>query len=89
MKLRHSMPLYCPICFTEFKCEEERDSHVRTSRTNPVECVEKPPQFSDRITKQQAKHIHQRMNSTEENWYRVYEILFPGHPRPKSPCKNP
>ncbi|KAK1750092.1 hypothetical protein QBC47DRAFT_394584 [Echria macrotheca] len=82
---KHSMPIYCPRCIATFSDEIKRDTHVRQSN-----CTERPLHARpDGISEAQKTQLARRppANSTAwEQWYGVFEILFPGHPtRPDSP----
>jgi hypothetical protein len=79
----HYAPIHCPVCGETFNCEEVRDNHIRARTCFPQELPS-----TDEITPEKQRLLRQRVSSKmkeEEQWYTVYEILFPGHPRPKSP----
>ena len=43
------------------------------------------------ISEAQKRQLERRISTKktrEENWYIIYEILFPGAERPKSPCMS-
>lgn len=83
---RHCIPIHCPSCSLEFNTAVERDEHIRGRS-----CDVKPPREWDGITEIQKAQLNKRVStsqSTEENWYNIYEILFPGSPRPRSPCTS-
>jgi len=82
---RHRAPPHCDRCWEVFETEELRFTHNRT-----VECQILPPKQLEGITDVQKQHLVQRVsarNTREENWYLIYEYLFPNSPRPTSPCK--
>lgn len=84
---KHAIPIYCPICQQSFENVQLRDSHSRERNCEPIENVEAP----DGITSEQRDWLHQRGPrnfSEEEQWYRIFEFLFPGHPRPPSPYND-
>jgi hypothetical protein len=79
----HRVPIHCALCSEAFDSEEERDEHLRE-----LTCEKLPPVQWDGVNEKQRKQLEQRVStkvSLEENWYRIFEILFPGKPRPKSP----
>jgi hypothetical protein len=83
---RHQIPKHCPACFKEFETEDHRVEH---SRVRPS-CKGLPEKTWDGVSVSQKERLKARFSpkkSPEENWYIVFEILFPGAPRPRSPCK--
>ena len=79
----HRLPVYCPLCMEVFATESLRDEHIR-ARSCPTKSVEP----FDGVTEDQKKLLARRISSKipeEEQWYAVFEILFPDHPRPLSP----
>ncbi|KAJ0116788.1 hypothetical protein J7T55_009939 [Diaporthe amygdali] len=80
----HRNPPYCPRCMGTFETEEERDGHVRESS-----CPLRPPVKLDGITESQKRQLAKKSasnTSVEDQWFAVFDILFPGHdPRPRSP----
>ena len=79
----HKRPIYCPRCYQEFENEAARDTHVRTAICTPCS-----PRLIDGITEDQRAALANRVSakvSSEEQWFSVFEILFPGYPRPSSP----
>ncbi|KAH8649069.1 hypothetical protein BX600DRAFT_109902 [Xylariales sp. PMI_506] len=79
----HQLPVYCPRCFETFKDEEQRDNHAQF-----VDCPKRAHLKPEGITNAQRKLLEKKppKNQTpEQQWYTVYEILFPDHPRPQSP----
>lgn len=84
---KHAIPIYCPICRQSFENVQLRDSHNRERNCEPIQNVEAP----DGITSEQRDWLHQRGLRNfrrEEQWYRIFEFLFPGHPRPPSPYND-
>ncbi|KAF1979352.1 hypothetical protein BU23DRAFT_152762 [Bimuria novae-zelandiae CBS 107.79] len=81
----HQVPIHCVRCSQTFSCEDERDAHLRSIPG----CTIQPDKTWIGINETQKTQLTQRVSSKkskEENWYSVYEILFPGSPRPESPC---
>ncbi|KAF2477218.1 uncharacterized protein BDR25DRAFT_339195 [Lindgomyces ingoldianus] len=80
---KHRIPTHCPSCSLKFESELERDQHIRARS-----CEILPPRNWDGIDQSQKRQLEQRVSpgkTKEENWYIIYEILFPGKPRPRSP----
>lgn len=82
---RHRIPLHCPSCSQEFDSELDRDLHIRMRS-----CEVLPPRKWDGIDETKKSLLERRISTKEktkeENWYIIYEILFPDTPRPRSPC---
>ncbi|KAF2464182.1 uncharacterized protein BDR25DRAFT_98854 [Lindgomyces ingoldianus] len=82
----HQVPIHCARCSKVFDTIEERDHHSRQP-----ECIVQPPRIFDGINESQRRQLGKRISSKksrEENWYLIYQILFPDAARPESPCKS-
>ncbi|KAK6380611.1 hypothetical protein LTS17_004811 [Exophiala oligosperma] len=79
----HCYPIYCTNCMATFDSEEIRDAHARAHS-----CEEQPviqwEAVSEAQKRQLSQRVPRRMSETEQ-WYTIFEILFPGSPRPKTP----
>jgi hypothetical protein len=84
----HQLAHFCPLCRTTFSSATERDAHI------VARCCEKrediPPPAG--VSEDQLERIdaaYQRWMamgaSEEEQWFGLWEILFPGAPQPSSP----
>lgn len=87
LRRRHHNPIYCPVCRQVFDDEDARDRHViaRTCPPNPLPVVQG-------ITEAQKKKLGERCTSglsEEDQWFLVFDIVFPGCARPKSPYVDP
>jgi hypothetical protein len=71
----------CESCFTVFKTDEELDLH-RQIKCSPRDCPF-PEKFGPEIHTEIKKK--RPAQSSEEVWYLIFEILFPGAPRPTTP----
>lgn len=79
----HRKGVYCPVCSHTFDSEDARDAHVRQRN-----CLEKPGFVVEGLGEVQAQSLSGKCSTkvdVEEQWFRVFDICFPGHPRPKSP----
>ncbi|KAK1751215.1 hypothetical protein QBC47DRAFT_86231 [Echria macrotheca] len=80
---RHHYRLFCPDCGTVFDTETNRDDHIVQRLCQQVHFT---PQY---VTADQWNLIAQRGGERGGNhelrWYRIWDILFPGVPRPASP----
>ncbi|KAI1308518.1 hypothetical protein F5Y03DRAFT_350018 [Xylaria venustula] len=76
----HQRPPYCPRCYGIFSNDEERDNHVRACQVEnhlPVDI--------GGISDHQQLILRRRSNSKhtlEEQWYFLWETLFPNTDRP-------
>lgn len=85
---RHRMPIHCDRCQTVFESESDRAAHCRST---PI-CEVVPVRDWDCITEAQKRLLSERVSgrkSKEENWFTIFEILFPGAPKPRSPYLDP
>ena len=80
----HLMPIYCGRCGAIFSTAVLRDQHLQDEERCPKEGFE-----IDGISVEQTRLLSKRADpnqSHEEQWYAIFDILFPGHqPRPDSP----
>ncbi|KAF6824987.1 HET and ankyrin domain protein [Colletotrichum plurivorum] len=79
----HRVPLYCPRCMDTFPNEEGRDNHIRD-----VDCPKRQFIKLDGVTDSQRSQLSKKVPSNiskEDQWFGVFDILFPNHPRPGSP----
>ncbi|KAI9655304.1 MAG: copper-binding transcription factor [Bathelium mastoideum] len=79
----HGVPIYCPSCYQTFNKEDVRDQHAR-SRT----CQNRSPVKFEYVTEEQRKLLERRVSknkSTFDNWFAIFETLFPGTAHPKTP----
>ncbi|KAH8648666.1 hypothetical protein BX600DRAFT_555110 [Xylariales sp. PMI_506] len=83
LKRCHRMPIHCPRCAEIFTDEDDRDDHLRVADCT-VSAVVKIEGISEKQQKQLSQRVSSRM-SEEDQWFTVFDILFPGHPHPRSP----
>lgn len=84
---KHAIPIYCQICKRSFENVQLRDDHSRDRNCELIENIHTP----DGITPEQRDWLHQRgprSFSNEQQWFRVFEFLFPRHPLPRSPYND-
>lgn len=85
---RHHMKpdYYCASCYKVFETANDRDIH---SRKRLCESLDGPPRPKFQgITEEQKKSLHKKLPrdwNVEEQWYQIYDILFPGCEKPRSP----
>lgn len=90
LRRAHSVTPYCPVCgegFADDPTEDRLKRHLRLRECQPK--AFDPPQG---ITGQQREQLGRRVPATlpeAEQWYTVFDIVFPGHPRPSTPYVDP
>jgi len=83
---KHSLPLYCPRCVSTFSDEDERDDHLKAMSCN-VSSELRPSGMTDYQKRQLGKKSPPSATQAEQ-WYQIFDILFPGHAKPSSPYLN-
>ena len=77
---RHTPEIYCQRCFYIFDEEELLESHVVDSN-----CVRDPVIQLEGVSQAQKRQLKRGTKGTvEEQWYAMWEILFPTQSRPSS-----
>ncbi|KAK6953156.1 hypothetical protein Daesc_005456 [Daldinia eschscholtzii] len=81
----HMRKTHCPRCFVTFDRELERDDHIRHG-----DCQAEEFQAFEGVTTEQVDQLGRAANfsrsmSIAERWYTIWDIIFPGLPRPASP----
>ncbi|KAI1409282.1 hypothetical protein F5Y13DRAFT_170563 [Hypoxylon sp. FL1857] len=79
----HERPHYCPVCWEVFREEDEFETHIQGRYCSP-----RPKVDVEGVSSAQQKQLERRSDkqlSKPEQWYAVYETLFPGQPRPDNP----
>ncbi|KAK1993628.1 hypothetical protein LX36DRAFT_673699 [Colletotrichum falcatum] len=81
----HPAPITCPCCGVGFPSEEARDEHLRARRCEVVE----RGHIADHegLTAERMRQVSKRADprhSEEEQWFVVWDIVFPNTPRPSS-----
>lgn len=83
LKRHHRQRTHCNICLEQLPNEDALHDHVRAQSCRKREYI-----APDGMTALQEKRIVSRVGtknkSASEQWFEVYEILFPGEPRPQS-----
>ncbi|KAK1751089.1 hypothetical protein QBC47DRAFT_308514 [Echria macrotheca] len=83
----HQLPVYCPICQDIFLQEADRDVHVQLRA-----CDLRTDIVHEGLTRNQKEQLKRRASPTvpeEQQWFEIFDILFPGHnPRPTSAYIN-
>ena len=80
---RAHKPHYCPCCYETFPTRESLDNHSR-ARSCPL----RSPRSVEGLTEQQSSALQRRVDrrlSDEEQWYCMWDIIFPNSPRPLTP----
>lgn len=75
-------PYYCARCYQVFTSTDDRDEHTRR-----VDCIKRDPPHFDGITDDQRNELKKsapRRKNLEEQWFDVWDVIFPKRPRPQS-----
>ncbi|KAI2473855.1 hypothetical protein F4781DRAFT_6223 [Annulohypoxylon bovei var. microspora] len=81
---KHRKPdIYCPVCFKLFANAKERDGHVQK-----LSCASRTKPEFDGISEEQRKELNQiaiRGRNDVQQWFYMWDIIFPHMSRPLSP----
>lgn len=75
-------PYYCARCYEFFTTRDDRDEHSRRAGCN----TRQPPEFEG-ITDDQRNELKKsspRKKPLHEQWFEVWDVVFPGCQRPQS-----
>ncbi|KAK7947150.1 uncharacterized protein PG986_011471 [Apiospora aurea] len=84
---RHRQILHCPVCGLAFDSEEDSETHINQRTCVPAAFYHPGmtrDQWGDICARAQAPP-HTVNGGDEERWFQIWDILFPGQPRPPSP----
>ncbi|KAI3335801.1 hypothetical protein F4824DRAFT_463602 [Ustulina deusta] len=85
----HTQPSYCPRCGTEFQDDPvytQRDAHLDPEHCEVLGDVARPSgATSEQLESMASAAMHGRGCTEEGRWYAIWDIMFPGAPRPLSP----
>ena len=75
---------YCGRCYHVYSTRSELDEHTNQASR----CAPSMPKYTERMTDEQSSAIRRKhpKETPEENWYRIWRILFPEADAPASPC---
>lgn len=83
----HRMPPHCQSCNESFQTDDHMRQHIRS-----MTCERRPYIPPDGVTEDQIFQLRSRVNqknSLEDQWYEVFDIIFPGSTRPTSVFLDP
>ncbi|KAH7031513.1 uncharacterized protein B0I36DRAFT_363195 [Microdochium trichocladiopsis] len=81
---RHQQPLFCITCGQTFETQHQQESHLlQRSCTRPDTFV-RPPGITRDHREKFASRVSKMLSGTEQ-WFSVWDIIFPGASRPQSP----
>ncbi|KAK7972178.1 hypothetical protein PG988_006312 [Apiospora saccharicola] len=84
---RHRQPLHCPSCGLTFDSEAASGAHIAQqacARADFYHAGVTRDQWADICARAQAPP-HTVNGGDEERWFQIWDIVFPGQPRPRSP----
>jgi hypothetical protein len=80
----HSIPFHCSRCQVDFESIDARDAHQR----GDVPCARQERRAREGYNETQKERLKRRSDRTKtiiQQWYDIFNVLFPGHPEPPSP----
>lgn len=88
-KHKQPAPDYCQRCWIAFESQDHKEEHLR----DPVGqgCQYNPAARPAGIDNIMATALHKKSKSslsTEDQWFAIWDIVFPDKPRPSSPYIN-
>lgn len=82
LKRNHRQPTHCNICLEELPSEDALHDHIRAQQ-----CRKRAYIAPDGMTSLQEKRVISRVGNRKkpvaEQWFEIYDILFPGVPKPE------
>ena len=78
----HRILPHCQTCNESFQTDDKMRQHIRS-----ITCERRPYTLPDGVTEDQIFQLRRRVNqknSLGDQWYEVFDIIFPNSPRPAS-----
>lgn len=78
-------PNYCPRCKDMFDTEAEKNTHILSAFTSP--CPDNASSLPEGLSPETIKALSRRVekdNDLHEQWFTVWDMIFPGVPRPRT-----
>lgn len=81
IRRHHQQPIHCPVCGDTFKTKITRDEHIKEGSCELREFTH------EGLTQYELEALDRvsRRVTQSERWNQIWDILFPGEPRPDSP----
>ncbi|KAH6976454.1 hypothetical protein BKA56DRAFT_618366 [Ilyonectria sp. MPI-CAGE-AT-0026] len=76
-------PFYCPKCWHKQTNKAARDSHIRNCSSPNLPQPERL--YDDKLDQLKDMLKGPRGRTDEEKWFAMWDVIFPGRPRPRSP----
>ncbi|KAF3765617.1 hypothetical protein M406DRAFT_68040 [Cryphonectria parasitica EP155] len=79
-------PNYCPRCKTIFDTEQQKDDHISQIPESP--CPKSTAELPEGLPHELVEELKCRVDKEHdlsEQWFSVWDKIFPGIPRPQSP----
>ncbi|KAH8679414.1 hypothetical protein BGZ61DRAFT_535808 [Ilyonectria robusta] len=80
----HRLPrFYCPKCWHKQKTKTAQDAHIRDCSSPNLP----PPEqlYDDKVDQLKDMLKSRRGSADEDKWFSMWDMIFPGRPRPHSP----
>jgi hypothetical protein len=82
----HGKPIRCPRCQDKFDTRAALDYHIED-----IDCISQPEMVDEGIDEAQAITLRKwarQWLTIEQQWFIIWNIVFPGVPEPSSPYVN-
>lgn len=76
-------PNYCPRCGAAFATEAQKNDHILSAFASP--CPERASPLPEGLSPEAAEALKRRVGKDDdlhEQWFSVWDVIFPGRPRP-------
>ncbi|KAI0892522.1 hypothetical protein F4806DRAFT_505481 [Annulohypoxylon nitens] len=83
LRRKHAQPLYCPSCGEIFRSQSDERAHIRDRA-----CITRYFQAPEGLSHDQIQGLSDRVDkklNLEQQWYSMWDDIFPGVRRPLSP----
>ena len=87
LRRSHRLLIHCPICGDAFDTVQQRDSHLRARSCEICDDLD-----IEGMTQDQESQLHGHSDRTlpeDDQWFVVWDVLFPHCERPPSPYLHP
>lgn len=81
---RHLQPLFCVVCGATFASQDLQESHMLERLCLRPDNFRRPSGITNSHRQKLATRVS-KMLSGAEQWFSVWDIIFPGEARPQSP----
>lgn len=90
LRRAHPVRPYCPTCgevFEDDPTEDRLNRHLRSRECQP-KAFDRPQGITWQQREQLSRRVPARLSEADQ-WFVVFDTVFPGHPRPPTPYVDP